>query len=127
MRKTLARKDPYSVSLPFLRTFPQLDREDRERHARRSGSMERRDRALATIWSLQNSSLTRLFAGLFPSSKPTPETPFTMYASTSNAANGPRALAAETATMEWESRNHMGVDTNDVGEVSGEGAGYSTQ
>lgn len=65
--------------------------------------------------------------GLFPSSKPTAATPFTLYASTSSGTAGPIALAAETSTMEWESRNHMGVETNGVGEVSGEGAGYSTQ
>lgn len=47
------------------------------------------------------------------------------YASTT--ASSSKALVAETMTMEWDSRNHMGIEVGGDGEICGEGPGYAVE
>ncbi|GAA6037685.1 hypothetical protein JCM8097_002284 [Rhodosporidiobolus ruineniae] len=65
--------------------------------------------------------------GLFPSVNPPTKTAFTAYTPTGKApADGKRdahVLAGETDEIEYESRNHLGLD----GEVQGETEGYAVE
>ncbi|GAA5869523.1 hypothetical protein JCM8547_001514 [Rhodosporidiobolus lusitaniae] len=71
-----------------------------------------------------SSSAVRPALALFPSAQPPHKTPYTLYSKNGKAVEGePAVLAGETDDIEFESRNHVGLD----GEEAGESEGYSVQ
>lgn len=70
-----------------------------------------------------------MISALFPAAQPPLNTPFTVYTNEKEKSSSSRAvIAAETESMEWDSRNHLGIEMGGGdGEVAGEGPGYSVQ
>ena len=65
------------------------------------------------------------FPALFPAAQPPTNAPFTVYANEKGKHN---VIVAETESMEWDSRNHLGIEQGGRdGEIAGEGPGYSVQ